>query len=1091
MRFLAALLTVTVISACAPGWEIYQNLDEATSRIDRLSGRPYEKLIDADHLYQSETLIFQEETTGREIWSLSMEQCVDTANVERRMVFSCDGSVLSMKGNKSWKKLDGTIYHTSWDGYNYLMNADLTDRRKLWVDDGGVLKGLTNKFDTWDRQTPRRLYYAVDNKLYRVTVGNGAFDNTAEVIYTFPNSAGKFIQTINDDNILCIQDDNGDVSTDNPLFYVIDLKKDPSDPDFCRYHGMQYGITGVPGHDPNNEYHVHVIGVGRGSNRVGWNYGPMTSEGESVHFSVPIDNLDSTPAWSDASNDPYGQYRSHPGTGFDGRSAYFAGPTTPPSDPQGWGIWVRLVATAPVYTNKPASGGHATWCGNDPDWYFANISRRDPPWSNLDGKIVAGNADGSEPVMLCEPYDRKRGGTEVWSGIPRPNQSPDATKCWYHSSMLLPSDSYVGSYIVVFRRPHAPVGLIHNGSYLSFTPHAVSQEVKSYLLYRQDGAQWQFVKEVPAAEGGCSLTAEGTYMVTALEWSGLESDTSSATITIPGGATGPSVTNWDSQAPSAPTNLIAVNEAAGQNRLTWGSSPDQDVRYYNLYFSDTSHPPIQQQRRFASPPKTTTEYLDWTAPTTGQAYYAVTAVDRQGNESMPARWPAPTYHTLTVSGGTGDGDYIAAWLVEISADAPGGGQAFDQWVGDTAGIADVNAPDTTIVMPDSNAVVTATYNAAYELTVVSGSGSGQYVAGAEVTISAADPPAGKMFFEWTGDIAGVADVTSADTTIIMPPAPTEVTAIYAAIPGQTLLVDFGSSAEQNVFGLNGWDTVWLGNYTSYSAEGPAGIMGGWTGQWHCQQISGPIRHFAEGEEVVVTWYNTGVTVTWTPKVSFEDPDSYNNGDSGTWYDMTETTVLSGQTATSHFVIDASAAGDYSLVNVCRTENETDQLLCDKIELIEDQPPTANDDSCEVQADGLCQVPAPGVLANDVDPEGKPLTAEKVTDPEHGLLTLNADGSFEYQGDPGYHGPDSFTYRAHDGSQYGNIATVTVSVLAAPAELTGDLDGSGHVGQGDLDILLDKWGQLVAPDDPADPTGDGHVGQPDLDIVLDNWGTSAP
>ena len=39
--------------------------------------------------------------------------------------------------------------------------------------------------------------------------------------------------------------------------------------------------------------------------------------------------------------------------------------------------------------------------------------------------------------------------------------------------------------------------------------------------------------------------------------------------------------------------------------------------------------------------------------------------------------------------------------------------------------------------------------------------------------------------------------------------------------------------------------------------------------------------------------------------------------------------------------------------------------------------------------------APGVLANDTDPDGDPLTAVLVTGPSHGTLTLNANGSFTY------------------------------------------------------------------------------------------------
>ena len=41
------------------------------------------------------------------------------------------------------------------------------------------------------------------------------------------------------------------------------------------------------------------------------------------------------------------------------------------------------------------------------------------------------------------------------------------------------------------------------------------------------------------------------------------------------------------------------------------------------------------------------------------------------------------------------------------------------------------------------------------------------------------------------------------------------------------------------------------------------------------------------------------------------------------------------------------------------------------------------------------MPAPGVLGNDTDVEGTPLTAVLVTGPAHGTLTLNPNGSFTY------------------------------------------------------------------------------------------------
>ena len=47
---------------------------------------------------------------------------------------------------------------------------------------------------------------------------------------------------------------------------------------------------------------------------------------------------------------------------------------------------------------------------------------------------------------------------------------------------------------------------------------------------------------------------------------------------------------------------------------------------------------------------------------------------------------------------------------------------------------------------------------------------------------------------------------------------------------------------------------------------------------------------------------------------------------------------------------------------------------------------------------MLTVAAPGVLGNDTDADGDPLTAQLVTGPANGTLALNADGSFTYTPD---------------------------------------------------------------------------------------------
>jgi uncharacterized repeat protein (TIGR02543 family) len=89
-------------------------------------------------------------------------------------------------------------------------------------------------------------------------------------------------------------------------------------------------------------------------------------------------------------------------------------------------------------------------------------------------------------------------------------------------------------------------------------------------------------------------------------------------------------------------------------------------------------------------------------------------------------------------------------------------------------------------------------------------------------------------------------------------------------------------------------------------------------------------------------------------------------------------------------------------------------------------PVASDDTYATTLNTTLNVTAAqGVLAND---NGYGLSASKVSDPSHGTVTLNADGSLSYVPGEGYSGPDSFTYNDTDSSaRTTNTATVNITV----------------------------------------------------------------
>ena len=83
------------------------------------------------------------------------------------------------------------------------------------------------------------------------------------------------------------------------------------------------------------------------------------------------------------------------------------------------------------------------------------------------------------------------------------------------------------------------------------------------------------------------------------------------------------------------------------------------------------------------------------------------------------------------------------------------------------------------------------------------------------------------------------------------------------------------------------------------------------------------------------------------------------------------------------------------------------------------------------------VTAPGVLANDTDVDGDPLTAVLVAGPAHGTLTLNANGSFTYAPTANYNGAGQLHLqgqRRH--GRHRNMATVTLTVNAGERRAGG-------------------------------------------------------
>ncbi|MGX5696851.1 Ig-like domain-containing protein [Agromyces soli] len=134
-----------------------------------------------------------------------------------------------------------------------------------------------------------------------------------------------------------------------------------------------------------------------------------------------------------------------------------------------------------------------------------------------------------------------------------------------------------------------------------------------------------------------------------------------------------------------------------------------------------------------------------------------------------------------------------------------------------------------------------------------------------------------------------------------------------------------------------------------------------------------------------------------------------------------------------------------------------------------EPAFGNEDAYFPVKDEVFEVDAPGVLANDHVPAGAtgeatPLDMKKT---DHGMVTLNADGSFVYTPDPGYVGTDTFRYEFHSGETWEYPIVVLTVLEEAPATTEPGDGGEGDGGEG----TAGEPGRPSENAGPAEPAAD--------------------
>ena len=138
---------------------------------------------------------------------------------------------------------------------------------------------------------------------------------------------------------------------------------------------------------------------------------------------------------------------------------------------------------------------------------------------------------------------------------------------------------------------------------------------------------------------------------------------------------------------------------------------------------------------------------------------------------------------------------------------------------------------------------------------------------------------------------------------------------------------------------------------------------------------------------------------------------------------------------------------------------------------ENDPPNAVDNWYLTDVDEPVTRSAPGLLGNDIEPDGEAMTAVydplplgPDTPPSHGTVVVNPTGAFTYTPAPGYHGPDTFTYQACDPTPLCDTATVHISMNQPPHTVPD----SYTVDEDDILVVPVLTGVLA---NDTDPEGD--------------------
>ena len=272
------------------------------------------------------------------------------------------------------------------------------------------------------------------------------------------------------------------------------------------------------------------------------------------------------------------------------------------------------------------------------------------------------------------------------------------------------------------------------------------------------------------------------------------------------------------------------------------------------------------------------------------------------------------------------------------------------------------------------------------------------------------------------------------------PAPNN--AIYA--DGYRVKVYYDSLSSINVkSGVNG-----AGGNAYFALDFSVGPS--WTGSTNIVNTPAAKLSYSTTNFVEATANDGSFTMTSTITLANSGSNTFSGSDGAALSDVTfsnkpagltaEVTRTSATTATLKFTGNASAhanANDISNFGVSFGNGAFSGIAASAVtgsaradivlDFKDNNPPTASGTTFTTNKDTV----KAGTLPAATDADGDTVTYAKATDPAHGAVVVNANGTYTYTPTANYNGADSFSYTVSDGKGGSNTYTVAITVNAPP------------------------------------------------------------